>query len=275
MFELPPPEDDGLIIPEVGEWSRDKHYFLRRYIDAFTTAMRKKRWESLHYIDLFAGAGIERLNDSGQLEWGSALIAAQSPCCFDGLHLCELDPGKREALQARVTKFRRDVLVLQGDANEKAYEIIPRIPRRTLSLAFLDPYGLHLYYETLRVLADRRADLIIFFPDHMDALRNWKAYYLENPDSNLDRVLGPNASWREIRDEQPKSRWAEALRKLYVEQIKKLGYKHFHYERIPTDGRRLYLLIFCSKHEAGEKIWRGISSSKPDGQRTLDFERSE
>ena len=28
MFELSPPQDDGLYIPTVGEWSRDKHYYL-------------------------------------------------------------------------------------------------------------------------------------------------------------------------------------------------------------------------------------------------------
>ncbi|MHC4444684.1 MAG: hypothetical protein ACYTF1_27050 [Planctomycetota bacterium] len=28
MFDLPPPQDDGLEIPTVGEWSRDKHHFL-------------------------------------------------------------------------------------------------------------------------------------------------------------------------------------------------------------------------------------------------------
>lgn len=58
------PTDDGLEISTVGEWSRDKHHFLSRYIDAFTNAMKKKGWSGLHYIDLFAGAGwdFEALN---------------------------------------------------------------------------------------------------------------------------------------------------------------------------------------------------------------------
>lgn len=88
MFQLEPPEDDGLFIPEVGLWSAHKHHFLRRYIDAFTTTMRMKRWSGLHYVDLFAGAGIERLKDNG-LDWGSPLIAAQAPHRFARLHLCE------------------------------------------------------------------------------------------------------------------------------------------------------------------------------------------
>lgn len=72
MTEPSPPQDDGLYIPTVGQWSSQKHYFLRRYINAFTTSMKNK-WSALHYIDLFAGAGIERLKDFRELDWGSPM----------------------------------------------------------------------------------------------------------------------------------------------------------------------------------------------------------
>ena len=104
MFNLRPPEDDQLETPTVGSWSKDKHHFLRRYIDAFTTAMKGKPWRGLHYIDLFAGAGIERLDD-GTLDWGSPLIAAQSPNQFSCLHLCELKQPRYAALKKRLSKF--------------------------------------------------------------------------------------------------------------------------------------------------------------------------
>ena len=112
MFNLEPPEYDGRYIPEVGEWSKDKHYFLQRYIDAFTNSMKGKKWSSLHYIDLFAGAGIERLKDSKKLEWGSPLIAAQAPHSFDSLHLCEKDPLKYEVLKARLENYEINVQLL-------------------------------------------------------------------------------------------------------------------------------------------------------------------
>lgn len=80
MLELPAAEDDGLFIPLVGEWAHDKHHFLRWYIDAFTTSMRIKQWGGLHYVDLFAGAGIARLKRSKRLDWGPPLIAAQARC---------------------------------------------------------------------------------------------------------------------------------------------------------------------------------------------------
>ena len=65
MLELPEPSDDGLWYASAGDWYAHKHHFLRRYVDAFTTAMRKKQWAGLHYIDLFAGPGLVWLKDKG------------------------------------------------------------------------------------------------------------------------------------------------------------------------------------------------------------------
>ena len=74
--EQPAPEEDGLVIPEVGEWAMKKHHFLQRYIDAFTKSMKGK-WKSLHYIDLYASAGLIRVDGHG-LTWGSPMLAATS-----------------------------------------------------------------------------------------------------------------------------------------------------------------------------------------------------
>jgi three-Cys-motif partner protein len=271
MFKLPPPEDDGLFTPTVGDWSRHKHYFLMRYIDAFTTSMKDKKWTSLHYIDLFAGAGLERLKDSGELDWGSPMIAAKAPNQFDRLHLCEKKKHKYEALNSRISQIKPGSQILHGDANEKINEIVPAISQGSLALAFLDPSGLHLEFDTLKVLSDIRADFIIFFPDHLDALRNWEHNYLDNPNSNLDRCLGKGSDWRSIINGTPRDRLAEVLRDLYVSQIKSLGYTQFEYERVFMKSHPLYILIFCSRSKLAAKLWRGISRTKSDGQRTFDF----
>ena len=270
---LPSPPDDGLLTPEVGPWSSHKHHFLARYIDAFTTAMRTK-WSSLHYIDLFAGAGIERIRGNG-LEWGSPLIAAQPPRRFTRLHLCELVVAKYEALLARLECPRlqqhNTPHAINGDANEIVEQVVAQIPSSALSLAFLDPYKLTLAFETLRVLARRKVDLIIFFPDHMDALRNCDFYYADNPRSKLDVVLG-GAEWRQSLRNCPWDQRAQVLLRIYEGQIRTLGYNHFEYERIRVpNGPFLYRLVFCSRHPKGAEIWRNTSRFKPDGQYSFDF----
>jgi three-Cys-motif partner protein len=273
-FELPAPADDGRDILEVGEWARDKHHFLRRYLHAFCVAMKNKRWSGLHYIDLFAGPGILRLQDSGKLLWGSPLIAAQVPG-FTALHLCEKKPKLFDALTSRLESTRSSARIIthlyHADANRIAPTLIQKIPPKALCLAFLDPYGLHLEFKTLTVLAQRRVDLIIFFPDHLDAIRNLRYVYHDQPNSNLDRYLGEGVDWRAAIKRAPQSKWAETLRKLYEVNIRKLGYKEFEHARICGKSGPLYQLIYCSHHPAGSKIWRGIASTQPGGQRTLDF----
>jgi three-Cys-motif partner protein len=170
-----------------------------------------------------------------------------------------------------VHKIRPDTQVIFGDANKEVNEIIEQIPSGTLSLAFLDPYGLHMEFETLKTLSAIRADLIIFFPDHLDALRNWEKHYLKNPHSNLDRCLGKGADWRAKINETPRERLAEVLRELYVSQILTLGYTNFEYERITMGSHPLYVLIFCSRSEVAAKLWRGISHVKADKQRTFKY----
>lgn len=266
MLHLAHVTDDGHVIPDVGSWSSEKHYFLQRFIDGFTTAMRDK-WPELHYIDLFAGAGIERVEGKG-LEWGSPLIAAQAPFRFSRLHLCENDPEKFVALSTRLKLFDqpRSPQLLKGDCNDVIARIVSTIPKFALSLAFLDPYGLHLSYKTVAALAERKCDLIIFFPDYMDALRNWEAYYADKLGSNLDQFLG-TGEWRQRKAENPPDRGIEVLREVYEKQLRLLGYSEFEFERIRrADGHPLYRLIFCSRDKAGGKIWRGISQKDQKGQ---------
>lgn len=272
MFVLPPPTEDGLFIANVGAWSKDKHHFLARYIDAFTTAMKDKNWGGLHYIDLFAGPGIERVEGNG-LDWGSPLIAAQAPYPFQQLHVCELKKNRFAALKARLQRFPQPTppQVLHGDANKKVHDVVKMLPTNALSLAFLDPFGLHLHFDTLRALSTRKVDLIVFFPDHLDALRNWENVYQGRPDSQLDQVLG-GVPWLAPMTAKPPDGWAQVLTGLYVQQIRTLGYSEFEFERISLpNGRFLYKLIFCSRHKAGGQIWRNVGRRKPGGQGTFDF----
>ncbi len=46
------------------------------------------------------------------------MLAVHAPKPFDGLHLCELDHEKYEALKARMNRHRPDAQILNGDANE-------------------------------------------------------------------------------------------------------------------------------------------------------------
>src|SRR5438876_3568526 len=47
---------DGLPARQTGEWTEEKLFYVGRYIDIFTRAMKQK-WSRRVYIDLFSGPG--------------------------------------------------------------------------------------------------------------------------------------------------------------------------------------------------------------------------
>lgn len=267
------PRDDGLAIPEVGPWAKRKYHYLGRYLDGFTTAMKQKGWDGLYYIDLFCGAGFARIRESGEIVASSPVLAANVRFPFRQLHLCDQSSENINACRSRIdgAGLITNPVYYQADANEAVHDIAHAIPDGSLSVAFVDPFNLGgLAFDTIRVLANRKVDLIVLLPDHMDAIRNADAYYRDNPESNLDRFLGANTNWRDALDAQGRDRRSEALRELFQQQLGTLGYEHFDSKRVTaTGGHRLYQLMFASKHPIGLRIWTGIGAVDEHGQREL------
>lgn len=265
-------EEDGLTIPEVGKWARRKYHFLGRYLDLFSTGMKNK-WPERHYLDLFASAGLARLRDSGEIVYSSAMLAARVKDSFTGIHCCEQDARLAEALSARLARLRSTSTyrVLRGDANARIQELLAAIPaQRALSIAFVDPFGLHFDFKTAEALATRRCDLIVLLADNMDALRNWARYYLNNLDSPLDRFLG-EPGWRELFAAQG-SGLAARLRDRYVERLQSLDYKHFGFQRVENSNKSdIYTLLFASRSDVGLRFWNAAASKDEGGQQKLPW----
>jgi three-Cys-motif partner protein len=269
------PHDDGLVIPEVGPWAKRKYHFLGRYLHAFTKAMREK-WDELHFIDLFAGAGYAQIRTTNEIVFSSTILAATRIHPFTQIHACDRDPTKLGALKARLGKLKltKPPHLILGDANTVIDSLIQSIPRQgALCVTFADPYGLHFDFETVKKIAALKSDLILLFADKMDALRNWEDHYRDNPSSSLDKFIG-EPDWREVLATSPADHKAERLRKRYMKRLKtECGYEFFddHIRVQNSHGQDLYSLVFASKSPAGLTIWRGISIIDEGGQRELPF----
>lgn len=267
-------QPDGWELPEVGRWSKRKYHFLDRYLRMFSSGMKNK-WPERHYIDLFAGAGLVRLRDGGEIVQGSPLIAASVPDHFTRLHLCESDQSRMAALRARLDTVPQPLapVTVTGDANEKIDAVLRDIPRRrALCVTFADPYGLHLEFETVRKVAELQSDLIILLADNMDALRNWAKYYFDNPNSTLDRFMG-EPGWRERLLAANSDQQAAVIREGYVDQLRsRLGYSHFAFERVQNDrGHDIYSLVYASRSPVGLKFWKAAAAVDEGGQRVFGF----
>jgi len=267
---------DGLPVRKVGPWSQDKHHFLKNYMAAFTTAMKRK-WGGLSYVDLFVGPGLCRIRGTSKEIDAPPLLALEAPKPFDALYFVDKSADAIHALESRLRGHGSDIPAhtYVGDCNVEVDRLERDLSADHLHLAFIDPTGLHVWYDTLRKLTRRRkVDLIISLMDRLDLTRNIRDYYYPNQDSNLDRFLGMGAQWRYEFDSLPNqdaehvSNW---FLNLYQRRLRKIGYCHFGQPRRISGSGPFYLLFFASKHPLGAKLWDETSGTDRGGQRSFHW----
>lgn len=263
-----PVDDDGLYIPEVGSWGDEKYKLLGGYCDIFTTGM-KNLWDSLIYIDLYAGAGYAKIKNSNKIRMSSALIALSIPNLFNKYILCEKDEKCFSALEARIERHfpEANVQYIRGDSNDKIEEVLSAIPKHSyddkiLRFCFVDPFSLNLKFATIEKLSKvGKIDFLILLALHMDANRNLFNYISDNSDKVDDFIN--NSSWREpfLNGKLPAKSFIQYLANQYDFNMKKLGYKEpakKHLVKIEDINVPLYYLAFYSKHERGNDFYQKV-----------------
>src|SRR5262245_30743441 len=123
------PKDDGFIIPNVGGWAETKYRLFALYDTLFSSGMRRK-WGKRVYIDLYAGAGINRIRVTQRLAYGSPLLALLVDHPFDKYIFCEKIQENIDALRVRTKMLSADAEVefIPGDCNERVNDIVAAIP---------------------------------------------------------------------------------------------------------------------------------------------------
>lgn len=275
-------EDDGLITPEVRSWSNKKYKLIDLYASTFASSMRKK-WGSLVYIDLFAGAGRARITNTHRIVQSSPLIVMDHCPQFDKYIFCEADQEKCEALKIRAKRIRSEanVEMFNEDANVSVDKILSAVPKGTknktvLSFCFIDPFMLNNFtFRIIEKLSDLLIDFMVLIPSGMDASRNQR-YYLKGENGKLDKFLG-NDSWRD--------RWAvekkrvmpvtfeefvvrEFTRSMVTLGFKDPGMKNCCPVRSDKKNLLLYRLCLYSRHPLAEKFWE-IAQEYADPQMKL------
>lgn len=192
--------DDGLLAPEVGKWAEEKHGYVSYYSKLFSTGMKAK-WDQRVYIELYAGAGYNRIRDTATFIAGSPIQALLLEHPFDKYIFCEENTESLEVLKIRVQRAApsANVAYVPGDCNRQVKNILAEIPahstnHRVLSLCFVDPYDIGIKFDTLRQLSTRFTDFLILLALYMDANRNYENYVKEKS-VKVDQFLGSD-DWR-------------------------------------------------------------------------------
>jgi three-Cys-motif partner protein len=275
------PREDGLLVRDSGRWVVEKLDYLERYINVFETAMRMK-WPRRCYMDLFAGPGKCVCRTTGAVYLGSPLIALSTRYPFTDYIFVDGDASTLATLEQRCTAspYLDRIQFEAGDANDVVGDIVERIMGRpSLNLAFLDPEGLELHWDTVAALARiKRLDLIIHY-SQMGLERMMPIAFDSEPPTDVDRFFGDTA-WRNIyakHRRQEESFLHRQLMDFYKSKLTLLGYREaLRDDEVGAEplmrnekNAPLYRLLFASKHPLGLKFWQKVTGRDVHGQRRL------
>jgi three-Cys-motif partner protein len=265
---------DGLPARSTGQWVHDKKYYLDRFLSIFTRGVGPKWNGKLCYIDLFSGPGRSVIRDTGEEIEGSPLSALN----YEFAQYVFVDvPQVIDSLQQRLegNPKSKKVSLVQGDCNEVIEAVRACALPDHLTLAFVDPTGLQIRFQTLRRLVqDRKVDLLMTIQFGMGMRMNLRQYF-QSESNALTDFMG-NETWREdVESGGSASQICHRILDRYIRQLKELGYETVQNREIPvrTDQNNLllYFIVLASRHPRGHDFWRKATQIQPSGQRLLNL----
>lgn len=167
-----------------GPWTEIKLDAISDYLNFYQNALKNLDFETW-YVDAFAGTGDRHakvmkggifddapIEEVEQVLAGSALRALEVVPPFKRYWFSEARPTRVKALEALRSARNADIVVRGGDANTELRALFSSPPwtdhansRKQRAVVFLDPYGMSVDFDTLRMLAEtKRTDVWYLFP---------------------------------------------------------------------------------------------------------------
>lgn len=266
--------DDGLLADEVGVWAKEKHTYLRRFLD-ISRAARKKfigdRKGGAVYFDLFCGTGRSKIRNTNEWIDGGAVAAwktsLEGGAPFTDIYISDLDEEKLAACTQRLRKLDAPVHPIHASAIDAVETMVSAVSGYALHFAFVDPYNLEaLDFRVISALSKlKRIDLLIHL-SAMDLQRNL-SINLAADESAFDSFA---PGWREnvnITGTQSEAR--RRVIEYWREEVAKLGVWPSVDQRLITGEKNqpLYWLLLAARHELPHRFWQ--TAANPEGQQSL------
>lgn len=268
--------DDGLPAEDVGEWAKQKHDYLCRYIDISSGARGKyigPGKAGATYIDLFCGPGRSRVRETGEWVDGGVVAAwnkSREGCApFTQIYISDLDTERRQAAATRLRQLDAPVIEVEGAAVEAAHKIVTALKPYGLNFAFLDPFDLAtLNFEIIETLSTlKRIDMLVHV-SQMDLQRNAVSY--ATTDESAFDSFAPG--WRQhVPVDQPQHTLRQQVFNYWRGKVAGLGVWPSTEMRL-LKGRNkqpLYWLLMAAKHSLPHKFW--ATASNVEGQGSFEF----
>jgi three-Cys-motif partner protein len=263
---------DGLPARSTGSWVYDKKYYFERYLDIFTRGVGNKWKGQLAYVDFFSGPGRSLIRENCEEVEGSPLIALR----YNFARYVFVDlPEVIATLRERVKNNPKycAITLIEGDCNTVVEDIRSALPANHLTLAFIDPTGVQIQFQTIkRFVENRKVDLLMTIQFGMGIRMNLRQYSAAEK-AALSGFLG-NDSWREdVAAGGTVSDASHQILERYMSELRKLGFGVVREIPIRTNQNNLllYFMVLASRHPRGEDFWRKITEIQSSGQRRLNL----
>jgi three-Cys-motif partner protein len=272
MDQIPLVAEDGLPARPSGAWVLDKKVYVEKYLGIFTKGVSNKWGGKLAYVDLFSGPGKNIIRETGEEIDGSPLLALK--CDF--AHYVFVDvPEVLSTLRLRLQQHPKisRISFVEGNCNDVIDKVLEVLPPDHLTLAFIDPTGLQICFDTIRRLVyGRKVDLLMTIQFGMGIKLNLPQYFKTEGDA-LTSFLG-NSDWR--KDVEEGGTFFEAGKRIldrYMKQLRTLDYLDTKDRQMVRNDQNtpLYFVIMASRHKLGEKFWTEVTKISPSGQRRMNF----
>jgi three-Cys-motif partner protein len=158
-----------------GKWTEEKIDVFIKYAQAYLTVMKERSYFKLLYFDGFAGSGVIDPTEDGdpyELIQGVAtrILAIKEPRPFDSYYFVEKNKGNAHKLRNVIKTHypTKQAWVANEDCNKKLIDLAEymRQPKNKnlRALAFIDPYGMQLSWNSLLSLQAIPIDTWILVP---------------------------------------------------------------------------------------------------------------
>jgi three-Cys-motif partner protein len=235
-------------------WSIVKLVLLGQWAYVYTAIL--KTWHGgIRYVDLLAGTGTTRIQETGDIVKGSAFAVkefAYKP--FNEYILVESDKERYNALEQNA-KLLGNATLLRGDCNHFVEQIFEN--KSSHNLVFVDMEGWDVTWDSMTKIIDSQSDIIINFPtscyERTKALESQRV---------LDLFFGDH-TWAEKANDR------EDCLRLYKE---KLADAFIHYREKPAyveairvgKSQYFYDMILMCKQGGYTNVWGGYMKERWD-----------
>ncbi len=268
-------------IDTIGEWSEAKLNILREYVKPYMQILNKHHPLFPVYIDAFADRGQHISRRTKEIVPGSPLHALRIIPRFKEYYFIDIDPKKVEDLKRLVrTELKGyesplpEVHILEGDSNSiLKHEVLPKITHSSYrrALCFLDPYGMHLDWEVIKMAGElKTVDIFVNF-SIMDMNRNVLRRDPDKVDSKEIRRMNlfwGDESWKDIAYYRggdlfghPEKVSNKEIKDAYRQRLKEIAGFAYVPEPIAmktSQNTIVYYLFFASAQSVARKIINDI-----------------